>query len=326
MSRNVFRSTIFIIIVLLCLASFIFSIAFGATEINFCDVWQGLINPQNNSASIIIWNLRLPRTILAALVGCNLALSGAILQGVMHNPLADPNIIGVSSGAGLFGIIILILFPAYEYLITPFSFIGAMLACVLIYILAWKDGIKPVRVILAGVAVSAFLGSIITSLMIFYSSRVHGALLWMIGGLAARGWNHIPLVLPYTIIGLILIIFAAHYLNILQLGDETARSLGVNIEKTRIALTMLAALLASSAVSAVGLLGFVGLVVPHIVRLLIGSDHRFLLPYSAILGAALVMFSDTLARLLLNPIELPVGIIMAFLGAPFFLYLLRKNQ
>ncbi|MCQ2381199.1 MAG: iron ABC transporter permease [Acidaminococcaceae bacterium] len=326
MSRTLFRTLILISFACLCVLGFFISIVNGAMDLPYTQIWQALWQPQNDSASLIVWNLRLPRTILAALVGINLALSGAILQGIMHNPLADPNIIGVSSGAGLAGIIVLILYPAYEYLITPFSFLGAMLACLLIYILAWKDGVKPVRVILAGVAVSAFLGSIITSLMIFYSDKVHGALLWMVGGLTARGWSHIPLVLPYTIIGLIFIIFAAHYLNILQLGDEMARGLGVSVEKTRICLTMLAALLAASAVSAVGLLGFVGLIIPHIVRLLTGSDYRILLPGSALLGATILMLSDTLARMLLNPIELPVGIIMAFLGAPFFLYLLRKTQ
>ena len=325
MSRNLLRTTVLLDIALLLILGFVISVSCGATDLALEQVLRALMKPGNDSASLIVWNLRLPRTILAALVGANLALSGAILQGIMHNPLADPNIIGVSSGAGLAGIIILILCPAYEYLITPVSFLGALFACFLIYVLAWKDGVKPVRVILAGVAVSAFLGSIITSVMIFYSDRVHGALMWMIGGLSARGWTHVPLVLPYTIVGVLCIYFAARYLNVLQLGDEMARGLGVNVEKTRLLLTMLAALLAASAVSAVGLLGFVGLVVPHIVRLLVGSDYRILLPSTALLGAGIIMISDTFARVILSPVELPVGIIMAFLGAPFFLYLLRRE-
>jgi len=325
MNRNSKRIFSLIVFVLLCLAGFLASLYFGATDLSFAQVWNALWHPGQDGPSLIIWNLRLPRAILGALVGMNLALSGAILQGVMQNPLADPNIIGVSSGAGLAGVAVLIVFPAYEYLITPVSFLGAMLACFMIYILAWKDGVKPVRVILAGVAVSAFLGSIITSLMIFYSDRVHGALMWMVGGLSARGWSHVPLILPYTVAGLVFVFFAAKYLNILQLGEDMARGLGVNVEKTRLLLTMVAALLAASAVSVVGLLGFVGLVVPHIVRLLVGSDYRILLPSSALLGVVVLLFSDTLARVLLNPVELPVGIIMAFLGAPFFLYLLRRS-
>ena len=181
------------------------------------------------------------------------------------------------------------------------------------------------RIILAGVAVSAFLSAGISGLMIFYSDRVHGALMWMVGGLAARSWPHVSIILPYAAIGLVLALASASYLNILQLGDEMARGLGVNVEVTRIVMTAIAALLAASAVSVVGLLGFVGLVVPHAARLLIGSDYRFLLPAAALLGVAIVTLSDTFARVIFAPIELPVGIIMAFLGAPFFLFLLRRE-
>jgi iron complex transport system permease protein len=212
-----------------------------------------------------------------------------------------------------------------EYLITPVAFLGAMGAAICIYILAWKGGIRPVRIILAGVAVSAFLGSGISSLMIFYSDRVHGALMWMVGGLAARSWPHVDIILPYAVIGMILAFLGAKHLNILQLGDEIARGLGLHVEMTRIAMTAVAALLAASAVSVVGLLGFVGLIVPHAARLMIGSDYRFLLPASALLGVAVVTFSDTFARVVFSPIELPVGVIMAFIGAPFFLFLLRRE-
>ena len=284
-----------------------------------------LLHPGEDPQSQIIWNIRMPRTIVGALVGINLSLSGAILQAIMRNPLADPHIIGISSGAGLAGVVIMILFPALEYLITPVAFVGAMLAAICIYILAWKNGIKPVRIILAGVAVSAFLSAGISGLMIFYSDRVHGALMWMVGGLAARSWPHVSIILPYAIIGLVLALASASYLNILQLGDEMARGLGVNVEATRIIMTAIAALLAASAVSVVGLLGFVGLVVPHAARLLIGSDYRYLLPAAALLGVAIVTLSDTFARVIFAPIELPVGIIMAFLGAPFFLFLLRRE-
>ena len=284
-----------------------------------------LLHPGEDPQSQIIWNIRMPRTIVGALVGINLSLSGAILQAIMRNPLADPHIIGISSGAGLAGVVIMILFPALEYLITPVAFVGAMLAAICIYILAWKNGIKPVRIILAGVAVSAFLSAGISGLMIFYSDRVHGALMWMVGGLAARSWPHVSIILPYAIIGLVLALASASYLNILQLGDEMARGLGVNVEVTRIIMTAIAALLAASAVSVVGLLGFVGLVVPHAARLLIGSDYRYLLPAAALLGVAIVTLSDTFARVIFAPIELPVGIIMAFLGAPFFLFLLRRE-
>lgn len=325
LSRTVWRVTVLLVFLLMAALGSFLSLTKGSSVISLEQIVQILLSPGNDPQSQIIWNIRMPRTIVGALVGVNLALSGAILQAVMRNPLADPHIIGISSGAGLAGVVIMILFPAMEYLITPVAFIGAMLAAVCIYILAWKNGIKPVRIILAGVAVSAFLSAGISGLMIFYSDRVHGALMWMVGGLAARSWPHVHIILPYAIIGLLLALASAAYLNILQLGDEMARGLGVNVEITRIAMTAIAALLAASAVSVVGLLGFVGLVVPHAARLLIGSDYRLLLPASALLGIAIVTLSDTFARVIFAPIELPVGIIMAFLGAPFFLFLLRRE-
>ena len=324
-SRTAWRVTILILFAFLAVLGAFLSLTKGYSVITMSQIVELLLNPGMDPQSQIIWNIRMPRTIVGALVGINLSLSGAILQAIMRNPLADPHIIGISSGAGLAGVVIMILFPALEYLITPVAFVGAMLAAICIYILAWKNGIKPVRIILAGVAVSAFLSAGISGLMIFYSDRVHGALMWMVGGLAARSWPHVSIILPYAAIGLVLALASASYLNILQLGDEMARGLGVNVEVTRIVMTAIAALLAASAVSVVGLLGFVGLVVPHAARLLIGSDYRFLLPAAALLGVAIVTLSDTFARVIFAPIELPVGIIMAFLGAPFFLFLLRRE-
>ena len=323
--RTAWRVTILILFAFLAVLGAFLSLTKGSSVITMSQIVELLLNPGMDPQSQIIWNIRMPRTIVGALVGINLSLSGAILQAIMRNPLADPHIIGISSGAGLAGVVIMILFPALEYLITPVAFVGAMLAAICIYILAWKNGIKPVRIILAGVAVSAFLSAGISGLMIFYSDRVHGALMWMVGGLAARSWPHVSIILPYAAIGLVLALASASYLNILQLGDEMARGLGVNVEVTRIVMTAIAALLAASAVSVVGLLGFVGLVVPHAARLLIGSDYRFLLPAAALLGVAIVTLSDTFARVVFAPIELPVGIIMAFLGAPFFLFLLRRE-
>ncbi|HIU63590.1 MAG TPA: iron ABC transporter permease [Candidatus Avacidaminococcus intestinavium] len=325
LGRNAWRIFTLVCFAILAMVGVIASLFKGSLNIDFLAIINILSNPDADMMSQVIWNIRLPRTIVGALVGINLAIAGAILQAVMRNPLADPHIIGVSSGAGLAGVVIMILFPELDYLITPVAFIGALLAAVCIYFLAWKNGIKPVRIILAGVAVSAFLGAGISGLMIFYSDRVHGALMWMVGGLAARSWPHVSIILPYTIVGLLLALLCAKYLNILQLGDEMAKGLGVNVELVRIALTAIAALLAASAVSVVGLLGFVGLIVPHATRLLIGSDYRFIIPAAALLGAATVNLSDTLARTILAPVELPVGIIMAVIGAPFFLFLLRRE-
>lgn len=323
--RTLWRMLMLTLFVILAAIGCFLSVAKGAADISLSQIFTILLHPQAAPQDQIIWNIRLPRMIVGALVGMNLALSGCILQAVMRNPLVDPHIIGISSGAGISGITVMILFPALEYLITPVAFVGAMAAAVAIYILAWKNGIKPVRIILAGVAVSAFLGAGISGLLIFYSDRVNGALMWMVGGLAARSWPHVSIIVPYAVVGLILAVLSSHYLNILQLGDDMAKGLGVHVEITRVVLTAIAALLAASAVSVVGLLGFVGLVIPHISRLILGSDYRYLVPGAAILGVAIVTLSDTFARVVFAPVELPVGIIMAFIGAPFFLFLLRRE-
>lgn len=325
--KRLAKRRILILLVLAVLACFggIISIMKGSVNVPLNEIIAAMTGGSAGMHQQIILNIRLPRTIVAGLVGVNLALSGAILQAVMKNPLADPHIIGISAGAGIMGIFIMLLFPDLSWLITPAAFAGAMGAAILIYILAWKNGIQPIRIILAGVAVSAFLGAGISALMIIYSDRVHSALMWMVGGLSARSWPQVMIIWPYTLAGMIFTLLAARHLNILQLGDELAKGLGLRVERTRLILTAAAALLAASAVSVVGLLGFVGLIVPHAARLMIGSDYRYLLPATIFLGAATVMLSDTFARVAFAPVELPVGIIMAAMGAPFFLFLLRRE-
>ena len=304
----------------------IVSLIFGSADISFCTIMHTLLGHVDTTDEMVIWNIRFPRNIVGALVGANLAVSGAILQAVMKNPLADPGIVGVSSGAGLAGVMMLIFMPEASLLLTPVSFIGAMASAAAVYALAWKNGVRPSRIILAGVAVNAFLGSGISALLVFYSDKVQGALLWMVGGLSARSWPQVESLFPYTVLGLLFALAGCKVLTILSLGDETARGLGVPVEKVRFSMTAVAALLAAGAVSIAGLIGFVGLVVPHIVRLIVGTDYKYVVPGSAILGAGVLVFCDTLGRVLFSPIEIPAGIIMAFLGAPFFLYLLRRNS
>lgn len=324
-NRLAWRWLMLVLFAAAALAGVVASVAQGAAVIPPGQVLSILWNPTAQTADQIVWNLRLPRALTGAMVGSNLAVAGAILQAVMRNPLADPHIIGISAGAGITGIVVLVLFPAMTYLMTPVAFLGAMAAAGAIYALAWKNGIKPVRIILAGVAVSAFLSAGISGILVFYSDRVHGALLWMVGGFSAASWNEAAVVAPYWCAGLLLALIGAYYLNVLQLGDDMARALGLNIELARVLLTAVAALLAASSVSVAGLLGFVGLVVPHMVRLLVGTNYSYIIPGSALLGMAVVTLSDTLARVIFAPVELPAGLIMAFIGAPFFLFLLRKE-
>ncbi len=324
-NRLAWRWFMLVVFAAAALIGIVASVAQGAAVIPPSQVLSILWNPTAQTADQIVWNLRLPRALTGAMVGSNLAVAGAILQAVMRNPLADPHIIGISAGAGITGIVVLVLFPAMAYLMTPVAFLGAMAAAGAIYALAWKNGIKPVRIILAGVAVSAFLSAGISGILVFYSDRVHGALLWMVGGFSAASWNEAAVVAPYWCAGLLLALIGAYYLNVLQLGDDMARALGLNIELARVLLTAVAALLAASSVSVAGLLGFVGLVVPHMVRLLVGTNYSYIIPGSALLGMAVVTLSDTLARVIFAPVELPAGLIMAFIGAPFFLFLLRKE-
>jgi len=324
--RTIRRLMILGLLLLACLLGFGFSLNMGALDLSFSRVLAAMFADPQGTPHQIIYNIRLPRTLVAALVGVCLSLSGCLLQAVMRNPLAAPHIIGVSAGAGLAGIFVLILYPGAYYLLTPAAFAGAVATTTLIYLLAWRQGLEPNRLILAGVAVSSLLGAGITAMMVFYPDRVHSVLGFMIGGLSARSWTHFQTILPYAAVGFIWANLTAYRLNILLLGDDIASGLGIHLERTRLMFIALASLLAASAVSVAGLLGFVGLMVPHMTRLIIGSDYRFLLPASALFGAALLMICDTVARVIMEPVELPVGIIMSLLGAPFFLYLLRTSM
>ncbi len=317
---------ILLVFILLFILSFFISLSNGAVKIPVDEIINAIFSKEDNINRQVIWNVRLPRTIVAGLVGVCLSLSGAILQGVMRNPLAGPNIIGVSAGGGLAALILLILFPEFYYLAPIGAFIGALLATLFIYILAWKEGALPTRLILAGVAVSSLLNAGINSLMTFYPDRVAGVISFMVGGLSATTWIQVKMILPYAILGTILVLLLPTKLNVLMLGDEIATGLGLNVERTRFIFIILSSLLAGAAVSVVGLLGFVGLMVPHIARLFIGSDYRYLFPGAIFLGGTVVMLCDTVARVLFSPMEIPVGIIMSALGAPFFLFLLRRNE
>lgn len=319
------KKSILLIFIFLSAAGFLISIGNGAVKIQSGEILSSLLFRQDTVNSQIIWNVRLPRTIAASLTGTCLALSGSILQGVMRNPLASPNIIGVSSGAGLMTLIVLILFPEFYFLAPLGAFAGALLATMFIYFLAWKDGSGPNRIILAGVAVSSLLGAGNNAIMTFYPDKVSGIIGFMVGGLSATNWNDVFTILPYAFAGVIMVLLIQNKLNILMLGDEVATGLGINVERTRFFFIIISSLLAGAAVSVVGLLGFVGLIVPHMTRLFIGSDYRYLMPASIFTGSFVVVICDTLARTMFAPVEIPVGIIMSALGAPFFLYLLRRK-
>ena len=310
-------------LLLLALAA---GIMIGAVPVSLQEIREALLGNTMGDAYQIIYNIRLPRVFTGALVGMNLALAGCVLQGVLRNPLADPGIIGVSAGGGLAAMLVMILWPELTALVPLAAFVGALAALGMVVALAWNKGVQPLPMVLAGVAVAALLGGGMSILMIFYADRIPGTVNWMAGSLQGKSWDHLRLILPYSLLGVLGVIFFARYLNLLQLGDEVAKSLGTRVQAVRLGLIVLAALLAASAVSVAGLLGFVGLIVPHITRMLLGSDFEYLMPCSALLGAVTVVAADLAARAVFRPVEIPVGIFMAFLGAPFFIYLLRKGM
>lgn len=307
-------------------AALLAGIKLGAIPVTVNDIWNVIVAPAGSETYQIIYNIRMPRVFVGALTGVNLALAGCILQGILRNPLADPGIIGVSAGAGLAAMTIMILWPGLTALIPTAAFAGALLATGIVFLLSWDKGVQPLKLILAGVALAAFFGGGMSALTVFHSDKVQGTVNWMAGSFQGRSWDHVRMILPYSMVGVAGAMVAHRYLNALQLGDEVARGLGIKVNTARFFLVVLAALLAGSAVSVAGLLGFVGLIVPHITRMLVGSDFEYLMPCSALLGATLVVVADTVARIAFSPVEVPVGIFMAFLGGPFFIYLLRKGM
>ncbi|MQF65311.1 iron chelate uptake ABC transporter family permease subunit, partial [SAR202 cluster bacterium AC-409-J13_OGT_754m] len=279
----------------------------------------------------IILQIRLPRITLAGFVGASLALSGGTYQGLFRNPLADPYLIGVASGAGLGASIVLLTgFPTYAYsinLLPIVAFIGAVSAVSASYVIARQSsGLSLTSIILSGVAVGSFANAITSYLIIRSTPDVKPLLAWLMGGFIGATWNDVLTIIPYFLIGSVIILIYARILNLFQIDQSEIKQLGVNVEMTKVILIAAAALMASSAVALSGLIGFVGLIAPHAVRLIWGYDQRVLLPMSMLVGAGFMIITDMFARIVISPSELPVGVITAFLGAPLFLYLLRSRR
>ncbi len=317
--------TVLLALLLLLAGMSLVSMAVGSAGYSVPEILRALFSAEKSPVKTIVVNLRLPRISLAILIGASLAAAGALLQSVMRNPLADPGTIGVSAGAGTAATTILLLFPHLTSSVPLFAFGGAALACVLIYMMAWKEGVDPTRIILSGVAINSVLGAYNSLLQLLNSDSLEGVLAFMNGSLSGRSWYQVRLLSVYASIGLILAFLCIKSANALQLGDEMAKSLGVKVSGSRVLLSGVAAFLAASTVSVAGMIGFVGLVVPHIARLLVGSDYKAMLPTSVVLGALVLLAADTLGRTVVPGMEIPVGIVMAVCGGPFFLYLLRKK-
>jgi iron complex transport system permease protein len=318
------------------------SLGLGAVRLSPAEVWTALVSrtPWGQTASrnadrataVIIWDFRLARTLLAAAVGAALAAAGAAFQGLFRNPLADPFVMGASSGAALGATLAIVLNLTVTWggfgAVPLAAFLGALVAVALVYFIAESVGGAPpaIALLLAGTALSSLFSAAVSMLTTLSELRVHEVFFWLLGGLGGRSWPHLWAMLPYLALSLIALQVLARPLDVLAFGEETAQSLGLEVRRARLLVVAAASLATAAAVASSGIIGFVGLIAPHAARLLFGPAHQRLLPTSALLGALLLVLADDLARTVVAPLELPVGILTALLGAPFFLYLLRARR
>ena len=289
--------------------------------------------PDLPTATLIVWNIRLPRVLVAVVVGANLAVSGAIFQAVTRNELASPFVLGVSSGAGLMILLALVVFSGLTALLPLVAALGGTAAFVLVYAVAWQNGTSPVRLVLAGVIVGTVFQSMQTALFFFAGDIgvVQSAIAWTTGSLTGVGWEQVRMALPWTVAAVVLALAGARQLNVLLLGERTAKSLGMRVERVRFALSAIAVVAAATSIAVAGIVGFVGLIVPHVVRNLVGSDYKRLMVGCLFAGPALMVAADVGARLGLQVLfgatgQMPVGIVTGLVGGPYFLYLMRRTD
>lgn len=310
------------------LAFAVFSISAGTLPVSFNTIAAVLFHSTDDPLiSKIIWDIRLPRIGIATLVGMNLALAGALLQGILRNPLASPQVIGVNAGAGLAAVIMMVYFPGRMEMIPLAAFAGAFGAAMLVYGLSSIGEISSeTNIVLAGMCIAALFTAFTSGFMILHSDELEITYSWLIGGLSGKGWSYLYILCPYSLAGGVAAIWLSPKINLFLLGEEVGKSLGLSVKLYRAVILAIAAILAGSAVSVAGTIGFVGLIAPHIARLLVGGDYRYLILLAGSIGSGLLLVADTLARTIFQPVELPVGVITAVIGAPFFLYLLCRGK
>ena len=336
LSTRIHVSTLSLISLLV--ASVLVAISVGPVKINFTSILSILSNPfvhesisHTELERLIITDLRLPRIIVGITVGMGLSVAGLTMQALFRNPMADPGIIGVSAGGSLGAVVAITVGLEHYFLFSVplFAFLGSLTASIIVYSFAYSNGrLSMPTLLLAGVAISAFFSSIISATIVLQENpdSVRQILFWLAGGLDSRSWNHVLIATPLITIGTIIISFFSRDLNLLSISDDDSKSLGVNVDLVRPGFIVLSSLLTGLAVSVSGTIIFVGLITPHILRLIVGPDHRLLVPLCAIGGAFFVTIADILARSIIQPAELQVGIITSLIGAPFFLFLLIKNK
>ncbi|KXG75394.1 Hemin transport system permease protein HmuU [Fervidicola ferrireducens] len=333
---------IYLLLLALTLVGSFFSLGVGAVSVppseilkiilSRIPVLQNKLAPMwSQSHEVIILKLRLPRIILTFLVGAELSAAGVIYQGIFRNPLADPYIIGASSGASLGAALAILLFSGVSIMglgpIPLFAFLGSLMTVIIVYMVAGIAGrTNSNTLLLSGIAVSSFISALVSFLMYFSDQKLHQIYFWLLGSFSSQGWKEVYMNLPYGAIGFLVGICNLRALNIFQLGENTAFFTGVDIELLKKISLAAASLLTASAVSVSGVIGFVGLIIPHVMRMVVGPDHRKLYPMSALAGGLYLMLADTVSRIVIAPTELPVGILTALFGGPFFLYLLLRKS
>ncbi len=332
------RKKLFVIILIPVVIILVGSaVAFGTADIAFFDVYSTIfrfffpvISSSTGNADIIIWKLRLPRILMGLLAGIALGSSGAVMQVVLRNPLADPYMLGIASAAGFGASLAIVLgvgIVAGPYLIIGNAFLFSLISSGLILALSGRKGASPESMVLTGLALLFFFQAMTTIIQYFGDSEaVKVAVFWTVGDLGKSGWGKLAIITPLVLIGTGLLIWKSGDLNVMNTGDASAKSLGINVQGTRIFAMVVCTLMVAGIVSFTGTIGFVGLVAPHVVRMIIGTDNRILVPASGLIGAVLLVLSDTLARTVLSPVILPVGSVTAFLGVPLFLYLIMKKK
>lgn len=321
-------------LILLIFLTFIASLQTGAIQIQPVDVLRTLVGLGSERDALILFEFRLPRMVIALLVGAALAVSGAILQSISQNELADPGILGINTGAGLAVVVFIYFFQGSLsgvsqltiFIMPLFAFIGAAFAAFLIYVFAWKKGITPVRLILVGIAVNAAFSALLIVIQLRMAPNdFMQATIWLTGSIWGSTWSYVLTILPWLLILVPLAVYKARTLNVMQVGTESAISLGVSMEKERRLLLILAVALAAISVAVAGGIAFLGLVAPHIARKLVGPQHQIMIPTATLVGAFILLAADMIGRNVLAPSEIPVGIVIAIIGAPYFLYLLMRT-
>lgn len=319
---------IFILLVMLVimLSLSLVSLSVGTVFVPFQELWINIFD-ENAPFSFIVLEYRFPRVIISILAGSGLAIAGVILQSVVRNPLASPDVIGITKGAGFFAALIIYVFPSLPIFVLPVAaFLGAFIVFILLFILSNRFTLNPVAFALTGIALGAIFQSGIQYLLVKNPTDINSALLWMSGSLWGRNWDDVYTLLPWIVILIPIVWLNFQKLNIIQLGDEYSQTLGLDLIKQRFWLILLAVLLTGISVSAVGSIGFIGLIAPHIARKLVGGRHNWMIPLAAIIGVNLMLIGDCLGRFIIIPREVPVGIMTAIIGAPYFIYLLRKER